>query len=354
MKKFNKLFAISIIFSCFILNLALADDKKTDCQIFWREVYNDWFNAVKDVWETNVGHAKFLTMEQQRQIITKDDLNTAILNLKKYCCDNELWSLSMELETCKNEKFFNSNALDSQYLFDHIFDVMMRRLTWLTWDNDIYPNMTVDDKGEKRRTRIDSKAEDLSWSDSQSIIDWYLTTWTLSKPELWYDITNEIIWDRNIEKGIFDGGTLANSDKDFLNFVSWWSGTQASKKVANALKNYDKWTLYDRYNNVCAVSAYLYILLENWLDSEGREKMVEALHSWRCYEIVQNQIEWENIYVQLITQKASTSFLSNYIEWYVSYLYERWNKLRTLRKNSTDRFLDVVRAVPQLLGQCRK
>ena len=70
--------------------------------------------------------------------------------------------------------------LDSQYLYDHIFDVMMRRLAWLTWDTDIYvgTNMSVDEAWKYSwkwwREFISSKAEDLSWSDSQGIIDEYL------------------------------------------------------------------------------------------------------------------------------------------------------------------------------------
>ena len=54
---------------------------------------------------------------------------------------------------------------------------IMRRLAWLTWDTNVYSDMTVDDAWDyswKRwREYIVSKAEDLSWSDSQTIIDEY-------------------------------------------------------------------------------------------------------------------------------------------------------------------------------------
>jgi hypothetical protein len=38
---------------------------------------------------TDYPYTNFLTIEQQKAIITKDDLNTALLNLKKYCCSKE-------------------------------------------------------------------------------------------------------------------------------------------------------------------------------------------------------------------------------------------------------------------------
>jgi hypothetical protein len=43
--------------------------------------------------------------------------------------------------------------------------------------------------------------------------------------------------------------------------------------VAEALKNYDKWTLYDRYSNVCALSKYFYALL-NYQNSDNSDRGV--------------------------------------------------------------------------------
>ena len=345
MRRLNKLLVSLIVLYCFTRGFTLAD--KSDCWIFWKLNFkqnwksDDWIVFISQVWETDAN--SFLTIEQQKNIITRDDLNTAVLNLKKYCCENELWWLGHS--TCEwDSVFFNDNALDSQYLFDHIFDVIMRRLNWLTWDTDIYTktNMTVDPKWQERREWITAKAEDLSWSDSQSIINWYSWTRMQSNPTLWYDIYNEIVW------------TISSDDKNFLRYVSWLWESEESKKVANAIKNYDKWTLYDRYNNACALSAYFYILLENQSNSDDKNEVISKLRNWSCKRIVKAQIDGENKYVQLVVQRASNLFLSNYIEWYAWYLYDRWNQLKTLWKNSTDKFLDVVRGVPNLVKQCKK
>jgi len=93
MKKSNKILIIPVILSCFILNSAFAADN-TDCWEFWGRNFSEkWsYDIVENVWETQKSDlTNFLSVSQQRNIITKHDLNTAILNLKKFCCENKLW-----------------------------------------------------------------------------------------------------------------------------------------------------------------------------------------------------------------------------------------------------------------------
>jgi len=351
MNKINKILIISVFVCCFALNLVLADS--TDCWTFAVDTYKKqdwkyWFDRVNQVWETDKEqYSKFLTVDQQKLILTKNDLNTAILNLKKYCCEKNKWWLSQK--TCDDDKAsFNPNAMDSEYLFDHIFDVMMRRLAWLTGDKNIYvkSNMTeVDDMWGKRREFITDKAEDLSWSDAQSIIDEYQKYWVKSKPNLWYDITEEV--DRKFGP---------NSDSDFLKSVTWdnWIEWDKSGKVAEAMKNYDKWTLYDRYSNACAMSKYFYALLDYpyYDKNSDRWNFVKRLADWPCENATQTQIENENYYVQTVVQNSANLFMENYIEWYLQYLYDRSNKLKDIWRSSENRWVDVIRAIPYLLKNC--
>lgn len=324
---------------------------KTDCEIFWALSYSQpWTNgfSVADKRETEDNdYSKFLDITTQRKIIKKDDLDTALLNLKKYCCENELWWLSQNSQTCKaDETFFNKNALDSQYLFDHIFDVMMRRLNGLTGDTNIYieTNMTeVDDKWKERRDWISGKATDLSWANPQEIIDKYNVYWSKSDPQIWYDITEKVYTTFNM------------SDVKFLEYVSGQWKTEDSESVARAIKDYDKRTLYDRYVNVCALSQYFYALLDVWQGSSDKYKVVERLSDWKlCDQVIKQQIDGERQYVEWVEMESSNLYLSNYIEWYLWYLYNRWNKMKSLWRDSVDRFLDVVRAVPHLVNQCVK
>jgi len=351
MNKINKILIISVMCGFFLLNFSLAEN--TDCWYFARMTYNqgDGFDNVNHVWETKESKfSNFLDpVDKQTLILTKNDLNTAMLNLKKYCCDKNIWWV--DKSKCEVDKsFFNPNVMDSQYLFDHIFDVMMRRLAWLTGDKNIFENSEmreVDDKWKEWRDFIMNKAEDLSWSDVQSIIDEYQKYWVKSNPNLWYDITEEI----NRTFG-------PNNDQDFLRYVVRENGDESTNqngKVAEALKNYDKWTLYDRYSNVCALSKYFYALL-NYQNSDNSDRgvIVNRLADWRCEQLVQSQIENENKYVQVVVQKSANLFEENYIEWYMQYLYDRSVKLKSLWKNVEDRWMDVIRAVPYLLKTCVK
>lgn len=349
MKILHKLLIISSTIIYFPINFLLADDI-TDCSKFWASSYKDkWsFEIVDTVRETNgYEYTKFLTIDQQRKIIRKDDLNTAILNLKKYCCENGKWNLWVD--TCKKDKpYFNDNALDSPYLFDHIFDVIMRRLNGLNWEKNIYTKtkMSLDDKWEERRNRIDKEAKSVSGSTPQTIITKYQQFWKQSPSSSWYNITKKIYW------------VFWNEDNlNFLSYVSW-KAWEESRGISEAIQNYDKRTLYDRYINAWALSEYFYALL--WAPDKDKRDTIARLKdknwSWilLCDNVIAKQIDWENNYVTLVTQRASNLFLYNFIEWYFSYLYERQQKLQKLWKDSSDRRLDVTREIECLQNVCTK
>ncbi len=350
MENIKKILIIPAFILWFIINFSLAETDFSDCGIFASLSFNNgnWFDIVNWARETeNNNRSNFLDIDQQKAIIWKSDLNVAMINLKKYCCEHELWWLEYQSKTCQDDKdFFNNNAPDSRYLFDHIFDVTMRRLSWLTWEHNVYPKMTEDNQATQWRARITKKAENLSGSDAQSIINEYTTHWKQSPSK--YNITNEIYW------------KFQDSYENFLTYVSWkWESknndSTAWKKVAEALKQYNQRTLYDKYINACAITEYFYSLLAipTWKYTD-RDRILKRLANWSCDKIVATQIDWENTYVQLIVQRSSNLFLSNYVEWYMWYLYDRETKLKNLRKNSTDRFLDVVRAIPHLVKKCVK
>ena len=335
------------------MNISQVFADKSDCWTFAAMSYSNstsadnWFQIINLSWWTDSNrYSNFLSNEQQINIIDKESLNTAMLNLKKYCCEQELWWLSASFETCKKDKtFFNDNVIDSPYLFDHLFDVVMRRLSGLTGESDIYTetSMSSDAKWLEWRSWINEQAENISWANPQIIINKYQQFWQPSSPQSWYDISeklNTTFW------GL--------SDQDFLTYVSgqWW--TVESSNVAKALKNYENRTLYDRYNNACAITQYLYTLLDLWVTSEDKIKIINQLSNNQCSEVIKKQIDNENTYVKLVILQAWNLFLQNYRQWYFSYLQDRTETLQTTRKNISDKFLDVVRGVPHLVRSCVK
>lgn len=343
MKNLNKILIIPILASCLILNTVSADN--SDCWKFWAMSYSDWwwsYDIVNTSRETSINrYTNFLSVGQQAAIIRKDDLNTALINLKKFCCENDLWDLTAD--TCnKDAPYFNPNALDSPYLFDHLFDVIVRRLNWLTTDVDIYTktNMSTDDKWTERREWIDEQAKSTAWTTPQNIINKYKSVWAQSPFSYWFNITNRVystFWDLN--------------DQDFLNYVAWkwWSNiSRESQVVANAMKNYSQRTLYDRYINACALSEYFYALLDLWVDSEDKDNTIKRLSDRSCDRIIERQIDWENAYVVLVIHKSANLFLSNLVEWYMSYLYQRQEKFEKLWTDIVNKRMDDVRWVPNL------
>ena len=342
MQKINKIFIVSIISLCCIFGTCFSDN--SDCGIFaiWNYA-NNWssdnsFQIIKSVrWREDYIYSKFLNADQQLAIIDSDSLNTAVLNLKKYCCENGLWWLSVKSKTCQNDKaFYNTNSLDSEYLFDHLFDVIMRRLSWLTWENDIYVDtkMTVDELWAERRSRINEKAEDLSGSDVQSIIDKYKEFWEYH----WeYDITSKM-----------DAQFWNASNRDFLEYVSglWW---EESKKIAKAFQEYKNRSMYDRYHNACALTEYFYALINWGIESTDKIRTINTLSKWICNTIVKNQIANENKYVWIVANTAWNLMLINNTKFYTAYLYSRRNDVRDLQTKTNDRWWVIVKAVPHLV-----
>ena len=345
MKNLNKILIIPILIFCFLFSFTLADN--SDCSRFgamtYKQNWTNWFDIVNKSREVeNYEFTKFLSIEQQTGIITKNDLNTAILNLKKYCCENKLWDLGKD--TCTKDKpFFNDNALDSKYLFDHLMDVIMRRLNWLDGEINIYTktNMTLDDKWEERRKRINEKAESLVGAVPQTIINKFEETFKQSPSNLWYNIVSKI-----------DSTFWSLSDQDFLLYVSWKWWTSESESVSNAMKNYKNRTLYDRYINACALGKYFYWLLDLWMNSSDKQIVINRTANNSCNEMIKRQIEWESNYVSSVIQNSSNLFLLDYFEWYMSYLNDRQEWLQKLWKDCVDRWLDVVRGVPSLQRYC--
>ena len=349
MKKINKIL-ITIVFTlaCWLL-FCFADDL-SDCGYMASNMFHDtnksdWFDIVNTIRWENDKYTKFLSRTQKDSIIDSGSLNTAMLNLKKYCCDHDL--IDQNLDTCKNDKnFFNPNVIDSPYLFSHLFDVIMRRLNWLTWNTDIYTwiEMKVDDKWKERRDWISNKATDLSWSDVQSILDEYNKFW---KPntENWTDYyiatnVHSVFWKYDTQ--------------DFLNYI-WWSGNDESKHISESLQQYENWSLYDRYNNACALTEIFYSLLtyprENSSPTD-KHKTWSIIGSWVCQNAVKSKINLENAYVSSIIKESSNLLLENNINKYLWYLQNRMDKLKITRKNSADRFYSVTKNVPQLIDKC--
>ena len=156
MRKINKILLIWSLVGLFAFNFSLAQssltqsyDSTSDCGKFaamsYTQKWTNWFNVITQSRNTDSNkYSNFLSIDQQNAIIDNDSLNTAMLNLKKYCCEHEQWWLNQKSKTCIDDSvFFNDSALESPYLFDHLFDVIMRRLSGLTGEKNLYEKTNI-------------------------------------------------------------------------------------------------------------------------------------------------------------------------------------------------------------------
>lgn len=360
MGKTNKILIYSVITISCLYSWVFADDRKSDCEIFANRQYhqewrNDWFTWINQVWWTTTNkYSNFLSTDQQLSIIDKESLNTAVLNLKKYCCEN--WdklklSFSMKDPICNDDKvFFNDNALDSPYLFNHLFDVIMRRYIWLTWENDIYinSNMVVDEKWAERRNRIIEQTTDLSWSNPQIILDKYKEYRTATTEYAKMPLQIHRVFSRV-------------DDLNFLNYISWnWGENNdneqsESKMIADALKDYTNRSLFDKYTRSLALSEYFYILI--WQNSYPADKstVIQTLNTNNTFsEAINSLINSEVQYTQAVIQTSANRYITNYIDSFLWYLSDRTEKFKKTRKDNSDRWLTITRSVSKLEPNCTK
>ena len=85
-----------------------------------------------------------------------------------------------------------------------------------------------------------------------------------------------------------------------------------------------------------------------WVDSEDKDNTIDRLSDRSCDRIIERQIDWENAYVVLVIHKSANLFLSNLVEWYIWYLYQRQQKFEQQWTAIKNKRMDDVRWVPNL------
>jgi hypothetical protein len=63
-------------------------------------------------------------------ILPKEAMAQAMLNLKSFCCDTEFFEDADNITGCNSDSKIKNDGIypSSTYLYDHILDVSMRRL----------------------------------------------------------------------------------------------------------------------------------------------------------------------------------------------------------------------------------
>jgi len=86
-------------------------------------------------------------------IFPQDAIDRATKNLRSYCCEQNILRDTPTVQICDDsdmppDKYFPQSA----YLFDHIVDIMLRRLDGN--DDLIYPDVALDEDGAQWRLDV--------------------------------------------------------------------------------------------------------------------------------------------------------------------------------------------------------
>lgn len=324
-----------LILSLFCLFLCIGESTFAvefpwDCDLVVWTYKEKWsFESLDILWN----QSDFMSVFEP--IIWFNNLNQAFLNLKKTCCTkNQNFQVIMQ-ESCQTDKpyFFEGNVPNSYYIYDYILDIMMRRLDWEA--ENYYLLDSLDPKWQE-------------WRQLTSEIMETIERWEKTTPKFINDNYQDF-WQISPDNLLFWINELPSSSLDELVSIMQESSNQ------EILEKYEDWTLGERYYNVCNISAFLYAFLYKShpsVSSLSQTKWKLFLNGEnQCLKIIDQRLDGEANYIELITIKKSNMMLTDSVNDYLNtYLWERLMNLEELIMNTKVRFLRVAKAVPKLIS----
>lgn len=275
-----------------------------------------WFGFV------SANDCQSVVMDDNKTILTKtwwfDDIlpkgsfEKAVNNLQNFCC-----TINKEMEFCDNIKK-SEHFPNSVYLFDHIFDIIVRRLDAKEQNQngeDLIYGLKPDKDWQEWRQFITKQANDHNGSVPANIANTY---------KKYRSIKDNVLdkWDPN--KKIW-------SDEEF--------------------SNYKTWTLAEKYNWACETSLYLYL---KKIPTANKKELLSAYN--KCTILIQNRIKNEYTYTNAIIEQKWNTLLSSNMKAYLGkqFLQNKLPALQDLIFNIKTLFIEVNNAIPKLIGNCTK
>jgi hypothetical protein len=233
------------------------------------------------------------------------------------------------MQSCKDDKeLFLANAPQSYYLFDHLFDVLTRRLDGI----ESYPGMKLDPKGQERREAIREDATNPKGTTPAMIDKKYQEARKINQNNLF----NTNLRDVNLSKA------------EYLALI------QTGKNL-EILNNYENRTLGERYENVCTLATYMYFLFIHD-DNDAKNSLTiirQNILKGICGTIIENRLNGEAVYIQTVKTKSSNGLsLTNLQEYTSTYLGKRMEDLQSTLEKSKVSAQRVERATTEITLMC--
>lgn len=300
-----------IVLLCAFCGISLAAKNDNNCNSTATD--KDWnYILLKNFW--------------YNYILWEDDTKKAFDNLKKFCCQRKLISGT----GCGNVDTWGYYP-SSASLFDHMFDIYMRKLDAKqkneNWE-DLMLWVQPDPDWKAWRDFITNVGNNPDWLVPTKITDEF--------NKYWKSDTSSQIMSFNIEdKGV----------DNRKNDISW------------KITDFPDWKLVDKYNNACDVIMYLSIqtkLVNDWWKLESDINTKESEVYSKCKELVKNRINAEDYYVQSLIKEKSNTLLMDNVNTYLStyFLETKMTELQKSLLNSRTMFAEIVKWVSRLIKNC--
>lgn len=277
-----------------------------DCALVTSLENIDNMNGIEDI--SAISHLVVYTP----WYISQDSIKKAAVNLKSYCC--EIWLPSNESSRlgCQTDIPEAKHYPESQFLFDHLVDVILR----------YYDGVEANNYG----LAVDTNAKD--WADKTT--EWSLTTEGVVPK----DIDQQFKNDREVQQNEL----LTTTNLDC---------SEIQTKVINQAQN---WSLSTKILNSCAIAACMYEGVNG--TNEARSRTRAALNS--CNQLAENVFLQHSLYTQnLMTQQANRLLQKHMTDYITDYFSQRrLNNVQNTIANITDALNTVNKLVIEGTRQC--
>lgn len=232
--------------------------------------------------------------EEYKKILPVEWFRQALTNLKAYCCSEP------DLMRCTNEEknnLPNTYYPESEFLFDHLLDITMRRLDGIT---GLAYNLAPDPTGLERRTKITKIANSATGVQA-----------------------------KEIEK-IYTG----------YRTISWSKSADVIKKQYN---NTGIVSLGEKYNTLCGFISKMYDDVPN-----TNKTLISKKFMNNCNNIIKDKIRREVGYTQILMVQKSNQLLDEGTKAYTKkyFVQEKLMALWNLITKVKDMFQTIVQQAP--------
>lgn len=271
--------------------------------------------------------------EQENKILNvlpKSALELALQNLHASCCASRRSSATIcnKPSNQKNRKE-RKNFPESNYLFDHLLDVQLRRWSY----NKAYQGLPIDDQAQKRNENIETNILE-TWGKLPTVFNREYAKYRELQKELLLP---------NYEKGM-NPTTYKNLLEDIL------EGEKSTHPInQKKIEKFNERNLRTKFLNSCAVATYTTILLSTAQDLSST--LFSAQES--CLQLLDQQLQNQHNQLQQAIEFKSDKLIQDTLKEYGSlYFGQKLTNLQSRVVEISTYLQGVMRQVTKLVPKC--